>query len=60
MYLRITERRNRDGSTVAYYALAENVWNAQRLKIFPPLRLVTCNPLIRQLESPRLGLVKVT
>ncbi|PPQ40817.1 IS1634 family transposase [Rhodopila globiformis] len=29
MYLRITERRNRDGFTVAYYALAENVWNAQ-------------------------------
>jgi hypothetical protein len=29
MYLRITERRNRDGSAVAYYALAENVWNAQ-------------------------------
>jgi DDE family transposase len=29
MYLRITERRNRDGSSVAYYALAENVWNAQ-------------------------------
>ena len=28
MYLRITERRNRDGSTVTYYALAENVWNA--------------------------------
>ena len=28
MYLRITERHNRDGSTVAYYALAENVWNA--------------------------------
>jgi hypothetical protein len=28
MYLRITERRNRDGSTVAYYALAENIWNA--------------------------------
>lgn len=28
MYLRITERRNRDGSTVAYYALAESVWNA--------------------------------
>jgi hypothetical protein len=27
MYLRITERRNRDGSTVAYYALAENIWN---------------------------------
>jgi transposase len=29
MYLRITERRNRDGSTVAYYALAESIWNAQ-------------------------------
>jgi hypothetical protein len=29
MYLRVTERHNRDGSTVAYYALAENVWNAQ-------------------------------
>ena len=29
MYLRVTERRNRDGSTLAYYALAENVWNAK-------------------------------
>src|SRR3954464_9228329 len=29
MYLRITERRNRDDSTVSYYALAESVWNAQ-------------------------------
>jgi hypothetical protein len=29
MYLRVTERRNRDGSTVVYYALAENVSNAQ-------------------------------
>ena len=29
MYLRVTERRNRDGSSVAYYALAENIWNAQ-------------------------------
>jgi hypothetical protein len=28
MYLRITQRQNRDGSTVAYYALAENTWNA--------------------------------
>ena len=28
MYLRITERHNRDGSTVSYYALAENIWNA--------------------------------
>jgi transposase len=28
MYLRVTERRNRDGSSIAYYALAENVWNA--------------------------------
>nr|WP_294523489.1 hypothetical protein [uncultured Rhodopila sp.] len=24
----MTQRRNRDGSTVAYYALAENAWNA--------------------------------
>ncbi len=29
MYLRITERHNRDGSTVTYYGLAENVWNAE-------------------------------
>jgi hypothetical protein len=29
MYLRVTERRHRDGSSVASYALAENVWNAQ-------------------------------
>jgi hypothetical protein len=29
MYLRITERHNRDGSTVTYYSLAENVWNPQ-------------------------------
>ena len=28
MYLCVTERRNRDGSSTAYYALAENVWNA--------------------------------
>lgn len=28
MYLRITQRHNRDGSTVAYHALAESVWNA--------------------------------
>jgi hypothetical protein len=29
MYLRITQRHNRDGSTVTYYALAESVWNAE-------------------------------
>src|SRR6195952_3829268 len=29
MYLRVTERRNRDGSTVADYALAENDWNTE-------------------------------
>jgi hypothetical protein len=28
MYLRMTQRRNRDGSSVVYYALAENDWNA--------------------------------
>jgi len=27
MYLRHTKRRNRDGSIVEYYALAENIWN---------------------------------
>ncbi len=26
MYLRITQRQNRDGSTVAYYGLAERAW----------------------------------
>src|SRR5271166_1658571 len=29
MYLRITQRQNRGGSTVTYYALAENTWNAR-------------------------------
>ena len=29
MYLRVTQRRNRDGSVVTYYALAEAVWNAE-------------------------------
>ena len=29
MYLRVTQRRNRDGSTVSYYALAQNAWNAE-------------------------------
>ena len=28
MYLRITQRQNCDGSTVAYYALAESIWNS--------------------------------
>ena len=27
MYLRITQRQNCDGSTVAYYGLAESIWN---------------------------------
>ncbi len=30
MYLRITKRRNKDGTEVRYYQLAENVWNAER------------------------------
>src|ERR1700758_1366376 len=29
MYLRITQRHNRDGSSVTYYALAESVWNPE-------------------------------
>ncbi len=32
MYLRSTKRQNRDGSTVEYYALAENVWNKAKLR----------------------------
>ena len=38
MYLRITERQNRDGSTVAYYALAESVWNTDAKR--PEARVV--------------------
>jgi hypothetical protein len=30
MYLRTTKRKNRDGSEVTYYQLAESVWNAER------------------------------
>lgn len=30
MYLRTTQRRNKNGSTVQYYQLAENVWDPQR------------------------------
>ena len=30
MYLRITKRRNADGTEVRYYQLAENAWNAAR------------------------------
>ena len=29
MYLRVTERQNRDGSSVTYYALAESIWNSE-------------------------------
>jgi hypothetical protein len=30
MYLRVTKRRNRDGSEVRYYQLADNVWDPQK------------------------------
>ena len=30
MYLRVTKRRNADGSEVGYYQLAENVWDPGR------------------------------
>ncbi len=30
MYLRTTRRKNRDGSEVTYYQLAESVWNAEK------------------------------
>jgi transposase len=30
MYLRITKRKNADGTEIRYYQLAENTWNAER------------------------------
>ena len=30
MYLRVTKRRNADGTEVRYYQLAENTWDAER------------------------------
>ena len=35
MYLRSTKRQNRDGSTVEYYALAENIWNTAKQRSEP-------------------------
>ena len=37
MYLRITQRQNWDGSTVSYYALAENAWNATAKRAEAPV-----------------------
>src|SRR6267154_2008572 len=53
MYLRITQRRNRDGSTVAYYALAENAWNAAAKR--SEARYLTTDYLGR----PRLDAAKI-
>ncbi len=30
MYLRVTKRRNADGTEVRYYQLAENAWDPER------------------------------
>lgn len=30
MYLRTTKRKNKDGSTVAYYQLAHNIWDSEK------------------------------
>jgi hypothetical protein len=30
MYLRVTKRRNADGSEVRYYQLADNVWDPEK------------------------------
>ena len=49
MYLRITQRRNRDGSTVAYYALAENAWNAAAKRSLRSARV----PPMHYLDKPR-------
>ena len=45
MYLRITQRQNRDGSTVAYYALAESVWNATQSGARPAWCTVSAAPI---------------
>ncbi len=54
MYLRVTQRRNRDGSTVTYYALAEAVWNAEAKrrevkwarKMGPGVKLEKCRSVV--------------
>jgi transposase len=38
MYLRETKRKNKDGTTVTYYQLAENVWDKE--KKFPTARVI--------------------
>jgi hypothetical protein len=38
MYLRETNRKNKDGSTVTYYQLAENVWD--KAKRFPTAKVI--------------------
>ena len=30
MYLRTTQRKNKDGSVVTYYQLAHNLWDAEK------------------------------
>ena len=40
MILRTTPRRNRDGSEVAYYQLADNVWDAKRTVLEDQVDLV--------------------
>jgi len=30
MYLRTTQRKNKDGSVVTYYQLAHNIWDAEK------------------------------
>lgn len=37
MYLRVTRRKNRDGSAVTYYQLAHNVWDAETRQSRPQI-----------------------
>jgi hypothetical protein len=52
MYLRVTERENRDGSTVAYYGLAENDWNAEAKR--SETRVIHCFGRADQLDRAAL------
>jgi hypothetical protein len=52
MYLRVTERRNGDGSSVAYYALAENVRNKQT-EVVPQIRTMAYARFAPEKDGPR-------
>jgi transposase len=58
MYLRTTQRKNKDGSTVTYYQLAHNLWDAEKkqsttrvLHNFGRAETVDRNQLVRLCQS---------